>query len=525
MANIIGLITINGKNVLEVDAIPSAGLGTPAPVGSIALYEDGSNIGYEYLKIGAADTAWDLVSTASNGPVQEGTYLRLPIYNTDATGYTVDDTVAQNGFDIDVAIEAQPTRSAAIEYRIPNPGDAITAADFVLTQGAQNIYGLKTFEDGITVNGTLTFINTTNLEVTDKLIRINKGGAAASGGGSGFEIEEDSLITGYFKVSSNRQGWDFLAPANANVLTLNQNNLTANRTQKFADTSGTFVMRPDATPGVANQIGYWQDGNNLVSEAGFEYDPTSNTFTVPNVTISSLGLGVVHSSAGGVLSSSPVVLTSEVSGVLPIANGGTNSSTALNNDRLMYSNGGAIVEYSALLPNRVYFGAATSGLPAQSANLWWDITNSRLGIGNSAPARQLHVTGSSLFNASIRYADAGFPKANYEIFQGGVQTTNATQTTAATVALPTDSEVLITANITGRDSATGDSAAYIRTARFKNVGGTCTINTLQADYTSEDVKAWDGTLVVSGTNALIQTKGAASTTVDWTVTYFVQVLA
>jgi hypothetical protein len=176
-------------------------------------------------------------------------------------------------------------------------------------------------------------------------------------------------------------------------------------------------------------------------------------------------------------------------------------------------------------PNQVYFGAATTGLPAQSANLWWDITNSRLGIGNNAPSRQLHVTGSSLFNAPIRYADAGFAKANYETFQGGVQTTNATVTTAATIALPADSEVLITANIMGRNSSDGKSAAYIRTARYKNVGGTCSINTLQSDYTSEDVKAWDGTLDVSGTNAIITVKGAASSTIDWVVTYFVQVLA
>jgi hypothetical protein len=523
ITNIIGLITVNNKEVLEVSGVPSASPGIPAPIGSIAMYDNGSGVGEEYIKIGAADTAWDRVATLSQSNVLEGAFLRLPIYNTDATGYTIDDTVPQNGNNIDVAIVPQPTRSAAIEYRIPNPGDAITAADFVLTEGAQTINGLKTFNDGITVNGTLTFINTTNLEVTDKLIRINKGGAAASGGGSGFEIEEDGLITGSFKSSSNRQGWDLLAPANAYALTLNQNNLTAARTQYFADTNGTFVMRPNATPGVLGQIAYWQDANNLISASGFTY--SGGVLTVPNVTVSSLGAGVVHSSAAGVLSSSAVVLTSEVSGILPIANGGTNSGTALNNGRLMYSSAGGIVEYSAMQPNQVYFGAATTGLPAQSVNLWWDITNSRLGIGNNAPARQLHVTGSSLFNAPVRYADAGALKANWEVFQSQVQTTTNAVTPAATIALPADSEVLIEARIMGRNSANGNSAAYVRTARFKNVGGTCTINTLQADYTSEDVKAWDGTLAVSGTNAVVNVAGAASTTVDWAVTYFVQVLS
>jgi hypothetical protein len=315
-----------------------------------------------------------------------------------------------------------------------------------------------------------------------------------------------------------------LSPVNPYALTLNQNNLSAPRIQKYADTSGTFVYRADSPGGTATQITYWTDANKIGSEAGFTYDASTNIFTTPSITVGNLGLGVVHSSASGVLTSSSVVLTSEVSGILPIANGGTNSGTALNNNRLMYSGSNAIIEYSAMVPNQVYFGAAVTGLPAQSANLYWDITNSRLGIGNAAPSRQLHVTGSSLFNAPIRYADAGFSKTNWEVFQGGIQTLNATPVNAVLIPLTTDSEMLVEARILGRNAANGDSAAYVRTARFKNVAGTCSIHTLQSDYTSEDVKAWDGTLSVSGTDATIVVKGGA-VTVDWAVTYFVQVLA
>ena len=51
-----------------------------------------------------------------------------------------------------------------------------------------------------------------------------------------------------------------------------------------------------------------------------------------NITDGALGTGVVHANASGVLSSSAVGLaTADVTGTLPIANGGTNSSTALNN--------------------------------------------------------------------------------------------------------------------------------------------------------------------------------------------------
>jgi hypothetical protein len=146
-------------------------------------------------------------------------------------------------------------------------------------------------------------------------------------------------------------------------------------------------------------------------------------------------------------------------------------------------------------PNQLYFGAASTGLPSQSVNLHWDITNSRLGIGTATPSRSLHVAGSSLFNAPIRYADTSVPKANWEVFQAGVQTLDAVPVVMKQFVIPTDAEVLVEARIMGRRASNGNSAAYVRTARFKNIAGVISMHTLQADYTSEDVKAWDGTLV------------------------------
>lgn len=626
MANILGLITVNEKEILEVDASPASGGGTPAPIGSLALFNNAGS-GVNYIKIGAADTAWDAVSTVTTSGVGQGTFLRLPIYDISPDGYHIDDVVVQNSQNIDVAIEAQPARSAAIEYRIPNPGNAITAADFILSEGAQTKNGNMTFNNNVviqgdlSVNGSLTFLNTTQSQIKDKLITLNQGGGAGSGGGSGFEVAESvqatstsaganagsiftatatgaagngvvvtvtdsggpgvvtvvegigtvainlngnapvsqatlalagmtlvtlnatdlvaaevfpatsggtGTITGYFKMSADRLGFDILPSATAFVEKLSSANLTASRVAKFADTSGTFAMRPDATPFVSKQIAYGLDANNLVSEAGFEYDPGTNVLTVPTITISGLGLGVVHSSAAGLLSSSAVVLTSEVSGILPIANGGTNSGTALTNGKLMYSNAGGIVEYSALVANQVYFGAAGTGLPAQSVNLWWDITNSRLGIGNAAPTRVLDVTGSSLLGGAVKIADATLTKANIEWKQAELigAVGNAYQT-LATIVIPTDSTVLVEARIIGRRTGgsagtAGDAADYVRTCRFKDVGGVVTQHNLQTDHTSEDQPFWDGTITAAG---LINVRGQTNNTITWTVTYMVQVLS
>ena len=67
MAVITGLITVNGKRVLEVDADPAFGSGTPASVGSLALWDGGSaqGPGKLYIKIDSSDTMWEPFATAS----------------------------------------------------------------------------------------------------------------------------------------------------------------------------------------------------------------------------------------------------------------------------------------------------------------------------------------------------------------------------------------------------------------------------------------------------------------------------
>lgn len=64
--------------------------------------------------------------------------------------------------------------------------------------------------------------------------------------------------------------------------------------------------------------------------------------------------------AGGGGGGGPWDLTSDVTGILPIANGGTNSSTALGNGKMMASSGGAIVE-STINTSDVFNKAGVSG--------------------------------------------------------------------------------------------------------------------------------------------------------------------
>lgn len=606
MANIIGRLTNNEVEVLQVDAAPGAGAGTSAPIGAIAAWNSGS-VGAAYLKVSALDTGWDQLNTSAvSGGVLTGVGGRLPVYYQ--SGNQVDDVYVQNGQDIVVTHTTHASRSVAITYTVPNPGNAVASADFVLTEGGQIINGPKTFGDNmivngdLTVNGTMTTINSTVTEISDPTITLNNGGAASSAGGAGLEIEEASVITAFATVAAARNGWSFKAPTNANTATLLLSSLAANRSYTLPDVSGTFALGT----GAAGSVAFWTGANVLSSNANFFFDNSNTRLGIGNsaptvalhvtgaARITSLNAAqVVRSDVNGNLVNGTIDLASaDVINVLPIARGGTNSGTALNNNRIMVSSGGAIVEAAALTNGQLLIGstgaapvaanitqtgtlgvvitngagsisldtvqdirtsasptfvnatlsgktsgsvifAGTGGILSESnANFFWDNVNGRLGLGTNTPSRRLDVNGTSLFRGSMRYADAGASNANWEVFQAQTTTTDATATTLQSVTVPTDSTLLLIAKIVGRRTggtggANGDSAVYIRTARYKNVGGTVTINNLQTDYTSEEITqiAWNGTLDVSGTSARIRVTGAANNNITWTVTYEVITLS
>lgn len=79
-----------------------------------------------------------------------------------------------------------------------------------------------------------------------------------------------------------------------------------------------------------------------------------STQTLTNKTISGVSNTITN-----------VSLTTAVTGVLPVANGGTNSNAALNNNRVIKSAGGAIVEAAAITAARALISDA-NGIPVHS---------------------------------------------------------------------------------------------------------------------------------------------------------------
>jgi hypothetical protein len=81
-------------------------------------------------------------------------------------------------------------------------------------------------------------------------------------------------------------------------------------------------------------------------------------------------------------------VTPGVTGTLPVANGGTGSTT--------FTSG------------RILFGNSTTNINS-SSNLFWDNTNNRMGIGTSSPGATLTIIG----NARFQGYDADYYNANF----------------------------------------------------------------------------------------------------------------
>lgn len=101
-----------------------------------------------------------------------------------------------------------------------------------------------------------------------------------------------------------------------------------------------------------------------------------------------------------------------------------------------------------------------------------------------------------------------------------VSTTDATPTTLATIAVPTDDRILITAIVKatrtgGAGGTAGDAAGYVIHAMLQNLSGTAEIINQAAALEAEDVAAYDCAITVSGANALVTVTGVASTNIDW----------
>jgi hypothetical protein len=105
-----------------------------------------------------------------------------------------------------------------------------------------------------------------------------------------------------------------------------------------------------------------------------------------------------------------------------------------------------------------------------------------------------------------------------------ITTNDGVYHTAATLALPDNTVWLLRATSVARRTDGAARAGYLReVVVFREGGGNATIqSTVDTPLTRESVTTWDVTIRVSGSNVLIDVRGAAGQIVNWNVAFTVE---
>ncbi|OGI15021.1 MAG: hypothetical protein A2878_02610 [Candidatus Moranbacteria bacterium RIFCSPHIGHO2_01_FULL_54_31] len=179
-------------------------------------------------------------------------------------------------------------------------------------------------------------------------------------------------------------------------------NPTADRTITFGDASGTVLLSSTTLLTLAGTSGSNQtltSGDTLTIAAGTGITTTGGA--TDTVTIAAT-LGT------------SVDVTSEVTGVLPIANGGTNKALTLaagaviwtdadsfevtaagTSGQALISGGTGTPTWYAPTAGSVLFAGTSGILQQDNSNFFWDDSTNRLGLGTTSPAAMLSIFGTS----------------------------------------------------------------------------------------------------------------------------------
>jgi hypothetical protein len=213
-----------------------------------------------------------------------------------------------------------------------------TGGTDTLNIGTTNAEVINIGNASATVNiiGAYVFEYSVNAYVTDKLFTLNKNGGTSTGIGVGFEIEENSVITGYWKTNGTRTGYSMKSPANAGVLdfiTIGTDVvLTAGNTGTIATlagaeaftnktyngltvttTTGTLSVTNGKTLGVSNTLTFTgTDGSSVAFGAGGTVAYVANKLSAFAATTSAELAGVISDETGTgalVFANTPTLVT------------------------------------------------------------------------------------------------------------------------------------------------------------------------------------------------------------------------
>jgi hypothetical protein len=236
----------------------------------------------------------------------------------------------------------------------------------------------------------------------------------------------------------------------------------------FADLpTGQFVGEIRLTVDTMN--GYYWDGSSWKAawDEGAVGGPDSAVVgeivlfdsTTGRLIKSATGSGFVRTTAGVYATQSAISLTADISGVLPVANGGTNASATLNNNRVMKSSSGTIIEAAAITASRALISDA-NGIPTHSA-----VTGTELGyVSGVTSGIQTQFSGVTTALAGKEPTIAAGTASQYWRGDKSWQTLNSaalvTVTGGTAAAVGTIGEVLTASTAANTTTGVGATGTY-----------------------------------------------------------------
>lgn len=252
-------------------------------------------------------------------------------------------------------------------------GSGLLLSGGTLSNSAPDQTVTLTAGTGISVSGTYPNFTITNSAPDQTVSLTGAGTTVVTGTYPNFTITSNDAFTG--TVTS-------VAATAGTGISVSGSPITTSGTLTITNTAPdqTVVLTQGGTTTITGTY------PNFTISSADQYDGTvtsvSGTGTVNGLTLS----GTVTSSGsltlGGTLTG--VDLTSQVTGTLPVGNGGTGTATAFT--------AGSVV-----------FAGASGVYSQDNANFFWDDTNNKLGIGNTNPGYAVDVSSSDT-SAGIGYA-------------------------------------------------------------------------------------------------------------------------
>lgn len=290
-----------------------------------------------------------------------------------------------------------------------------------------------------------------------------------------------------------------------------------------------------ADPAATGDFNYWLGGDFTIS--GNVHQNIANLYhsTVSNCS-SSIFYGhfntisdVIDSSLTGSANSFSTINTSEI-----LAYSSTINTVTLSNIHVAQSNI-SYADHVGALGNNITIGGDPINPVSYVYALGYNHTSiysntMMIGFGLSAESiNELYIGRTNLTKAIFRDDNIHWLYNGTANENKSGETTTTTDgavpaaVTLQTIAIPTDTVVLIECYVTCRKTAgvgsgsVGDGNAYIRTVKAQNIAGVVTIGTIQSSFTSEVVTTNNVTFTVSGTDVLLRVTGSIDNTFNWNV--------